>query len=827
MENKEKRARSMILLGIVLNIVALGLYNVFSRMKQSEEVLLFTIFLISAAYFIIIEIANAVENKWRIFKLDARQFFLLLSLLTISCFSVNLEVIVFAKMPDWLIATFFVSYAALGLQIYFPKMPKNLQTVNLFFMGIAIMLAAYFTIYLMPLLPIGFLGLIFFGLTIHLLVPMILLITLIVHIIRAEKTKFSIASLILGLLIPVFILIGFTSRYASAKDKIHRANASIVTRPDNDLSIWVLLSQKLDDDPVTRTLIEGDLVYDMGFSGNWFSPQFGSFGEAKLHNPFVSISNGLTQKLDISTEDRINILRTLFGQRHKAMAKLWTGKDLATAEVLTNIRVYPEYRMAYMEKIISVKNKNRYDWNQQEALYSFTLPEGSVASSLSLWINGKEEKSRLSTKAKADSAYTTIVGVEVRDPSVMHWQEGNRLVVNVFPCTPQENRRFKIGVSIPLEYKNNTLSLKNVEFEGPITENTLETTVLKFETEKDIQNLEIPSVFDEMNVNEFQYTGNYLENWEITFNSPKLSSNSFAFGGNTYKISELDYKNRNIQAKNIFLDINKSWTEEEFNTVLELFKGLDLYVYNDKIIKLSEKNREMLFEQLSSLNFSLFPIHLVGTKSPLIISKSTENSPNYSELKDSEFIGKVSKYLSENKSEKYVFNFGESLSPYLKTLKQFRVINYRQGNLDDLQKLRESGRFPVTKLDSNQVAVPVSNTKITKIPGETNSGAPDHIMRLYAYNKTVQQAGRHFFKEDYITEKLISLAEDAYIVSPVSSLIVLESQKDYERFDIDENKNSLGNATAQGHGGVPEPHEWALIIISALVVLIISCKKIF
>ena len=69
----------------------------------------------------------------------------------------------------------------------------------------------------------------------------------------------------------------------------------------------------------------------------------------------IIISNGLTHDLDISDDDRLNILRTLYGNRHKATAKLWSGKDLSTSEVLTNIRVYPEYRIAYMEKIISVK----------------------------------------------------------------------------------------------------------------------------------------------------------------------------------------------------------------------------------------------------------------------------------------------------------------------------------------------------------------------------------------------------------------------------------------------------------------------------------------
>ncbi len=827
METKNESSRGIIGLGLILNLLSLILYNVFAASKSGSETVAFSIYLISFIYFLAISIENFSRHRFKISKIDARHFYLLLCLLTISCFSVNLEITIFSQMPTWLISTFFVAFFSLGVQIYLPKMPEIFQVINMFLLGISIVFVGYFTVYLMPFIPFGFIGLVFFGLTIHLLVPLILLITLITHIYRAKKSQASYISLTIGIVLPLVIIASFVAKFSSVQNEIHRANSSIITRPNNDLPAWILLSQSLDDDPITEMLIKGKMVYDMGHYGQrGFTPNFTSFNEEKLHNPFVLISGGLTNKLDISNDDRLKILRTLYGNRHKATAKLWSGKDLSTSEVLTNIRIYPEYRIAYMEKIISIKNNSKRSWGQQEALYTFTLPEGSVASSLSLWINGKEEKSRLTTKAKADSAYTTIVGVEVRDPSVMHWQEGNRLVVNVFPCTTEENRRFKIGVTIPLELKSEKLCLENVKFEGPVTENTLETTVLIFETENPIENLELPNSYDETTENEFQYTGSYVDDWTVSFNNTKLSKKAFSFGDNTYKISNLVYHSIDFKANRIYLDINKSWTKDEFEEILELRKGIDIFVYYDKLIKITDKNSEKLFNKLHSLNFSLFPIDKISSKNDLIISKSTENSPNYDDLKDSKFIENISTYLSKNESEIYFYNLGENLSPFLKTLKQFRVINYYAGNISGLKKLLDSKKFPVAKHSDNEVFIPVSATIITKTKGQTNTGATDHLLRLYAYNKTVQEAGKDYFNEDFITEKLIALAEEAYIVSPVSSLIVLESQKDYDRFDIEENKNSLGNATVSGHGGVPEPHEWVLIIVAVVVLLVVSRKRI-
>ncbi len=65
-------------------------------------------------------------------------------------------------------------------------------------------------------------------------------------------------------------------------------------------------------------------------------------------------------------------------------------------------------------------------------------------------------------------------------------------------------------------------------------------------------------------------------------------------------------------------------------------------------------------------------------------------------------------------------------------------------------------------------------------------------------------------------------AQKAYVVSPVSSMVVLETQKDYERFNIKDSQNSLNNASMKSKGAVPEPHEWALIIIACLVLLYIK-----
>ena len=66
------------------------------------------------------------------------------------------------------------------------------------------------------------------------------------------------------------------------------------------------------------------------------------------------------------------------------------------------------------------------------------------------------------------------------------------------------------------------------------------------------------------------------------------------------------------------------------------------------------------------------------------------------------------------------------------------------------------------------------------------------------------------------TAAVISEAEAAYA----------SSQKDYERFNIKDSKNSLNNASLKSNGAVPEPHEWALIIIVCFVLLYIKFRPV-
>ncbi|NQX97471.1 MAG: XrtN system VIT domain-containing protein [Flavobacteriales bacterium] len=787
-------------------------------------------YIIAIAYFIGTLFLSIIRNWFKFSKYNYQKFILALILFSISCFTINIPFAVFSKFGTWVNIYLVAMHLALFTLCFNSLLPKQVKIVNFFVLGLGSVMCLYFSIYLSPLLPIAFVGAIFLGLSLHLLVPAIMLTTIVVQFIKRAENLFERLAFYSGLALPLIVIIFYTAQWSNTKKLIHKTQATIVTRPDNTLPEWVLMSQELGDDFFTERILKGDLVYetnmfnDMGFFGG----NGNSLSETKEHDPLVVIGSEIMGSINLSRENRIKILESKFDLRHQTKRKLWSGEHLTTSSVISNIQIFPDYRLAYTEKIIRIKNNYpQHSWNrQEEALYTFHLPEGSVATSLSLWIDGKEEKSRLTTKSKADSAYTTIVGVERRDPSILHWQEGNTITVYVFPCTQKEERMFKIGITTPLKLDGENLVLQNIYFEGPDASNALETTILEYKTDNAVV-AHLPSNFKEILPNKYQYDGNYQAYWEASCSATKLSEISFSFNGKSYHLTEAIRNTISKQFNTIYLDINKSWSENEFNTVWNEIKDKDVYVFHDKLYLLNNENKDKFYDILSDLNFSLFPLNKIkNSYNSLLISKSPAVSPMLKDLNDSKFVANLKGFLEKRESKINLYSLSDEISPYLKTLKEFQVFNYLDGDVSYLTQLLKKDIFINEYQNENTVQLGIANTQIIRDSTTLKSDAPDHLLRLFAYNKIMKDCGRNYFTTgNFIEEKLIDIANEAYIVSPISSLIVLETLKDYERFDIDENKNSLKNASTQNSGAVPEPHEWALIIILSLTLMFLYYKR--
>jgi XrtN system VIT domain protein len=826
---KLKLKDSLYMTGIFSIIGSLFFFCIpfFKKMPEGDDFSLFVpCFAITIIYYIVFRISRKkIDTPQRI-----HYFFTFLILFLISAYALNRTIPVFDDSVPWLSTALVISCINYSFFSFFENISRRLKFVMFFIGGVSFTLFLYLSFYLIPFYAIGIAGFLLLGIPLHSFVPLLFTIYSfkLLRTVAADKT-FYWKGFIAGASLSILLATTYVIKWSSVSRRINKSYQE-ASANKNGLPVWVNAAQTIPRSSFTEKILKTGFVYAIPNINNeldnflWSVPQRG-FDEPKKHDPLVTLAILFSGKPAIDNDDKIKLLESLFDARHKTQERLWSGDDLFTEKVNTSVRVWPNCNITYTEKTITVTNDPaKVRWrNSQEAIYTFYLSEGGVVTSLSLWVNGKEEKGILTTKGKADSAYKTIVGVESRDPSVVHWQEGNSVSVRVFPVIAGESRMFKLGITAPLIRSNGKLVYDNIYFDGPGTNQATETIQVDFE--QPVKEFRLPVSFVSKKRQSYSYTGKYHPDWQLRLEDQGLTDCSFSFEKKSYTIEPYHKKLGSATINDIYLDINSAWTKNELKKIIELSKGKNIFVYNAGIEKITEQNKNELFERLNRNQFSLFPLfHIKDASQSLLITKGTGSSCNLYDIEKSGFMDTTRKYLATADKIR-LFNLNNELSPYLKSLKEYRVFQYDQGDTDILAKLLQDSYFAEDTEDDSRVIINSADMIIKKTDEEKPLSGPDHIMRLFAYNHVMQQLGKSLLTEMPIDAGLVKEAQEAYVVTPVTSMVVLESQADYKRFDIKDTGSSLKNASLNSKGAVPEPHEWALIIIGCLVILYVKMKQ--
>ncbi|MEK7253750.1 MAG: XrtN system VIT domain-containing protein, partial [Bacteroidota bacterium] len=363
----------------------------------------------------------------------------------------------------------------------------------------------------------------------------------------------------------------------------------------------------------------------------------------------------------------------LYSSRHKTEPRLWSGKDLRTRDIVTNVQLFPAHRLAYTEKTLLIENTHEWSENQQEAIYSFYLPEGSVVTSASLWIGDREEKAYLTTRQKADTAYQTIVGRERRDPMLVRWQESNRVSVRVFPCTPKEKRKFKIGITSPLRFEAGRLVYENIDFDG-CDKNGAQEIVQVLTEGGDPVNLS--SSLGLKNKGAFRhFSGKYQPDWSLKFDAPPLSEAPFSFNGRTFQLQPLEEKYEPAPFREIYFDINDGWKKSEFKKLWRSLKDKEVYAWSGGMVRLTEENKDEVFEELNHLNYSLFPFDKISNPAEaVVVTAGCGFAPVPGDLDTCLFAKNLMAFFAGQEKPLRVLNLGKEISPFIKGLAETRSL---------------------------------------------------------------------------------------------------------------------------------------------------------
>jgi XrtN system VIT domain protein len=733
-----------------------------------------------------------------------------LALLQICCFIFNLEMAVFPPSATWLSVVVVASAAALIGLTFRDLLPEKAIAALLFLVGVGFLLDLYFLVILIPMMAVGFVGLLFFGLSVYAIAPLLKVIFIVRFLAKNHDFMPNLTR-----------FFGFwVSMSQSANVAYSKTNQS--------LPAWVRVAQILPPSVMTEKMLKSNQT------DQFRSNDFLSFktNNDRFHDPLVALANLLKPLPDLSQLERASILRAVFDAKNAAERRLWRGDNLRLATVETAIELHTPQRLAYTEQILNIENTlhKQSTWSTEEAILTFRLPEGGVVSTLSLWVNGVEREGLLTTQEKAAEAYNAVVGIERRDPSVVHWQEGNAVSIRVFPCTPTEMRKVKIGFTTPLEVSAGKLFYHLPQVEGLPMSEAKHTVLLR-----GVENFESRTKFQKKDKN-YALSATYDSDLSLSTAVQPLSESFFSFQNRTYRIHEMAAAETNYAAfdpSEIYLDVNAAWSNN-VDKIWDLVKNKSVFAFVEgKKIAMTEANHADVFKYLTQQSFSVFPFHEVESPAnALVISINNRPFvPNSADLAGSPFAKDMAKKLP-NMPQIRTFVIGSTT--YLDALQQLRVTLSDKGDVDKLAKILNQKIFVKNLESASELAIAPSNLLISEENGGVKIGgnAPDHVFRLFAYNKILTTVGRNFYRKptentsdslatmaDIDLKQALALAEKAHIVTPISSLIVLETQADYDRFNIRKSKNALGNATLQNAGAAPEPHEWLLIILAGGIVL--------
>jgi len=750
-------------------------------------------------------------------------------LILIHAYTVNRSLTVFEPAAIWygiMLVVICANILAFGFFEAWPEWVRYLQCAVL---GFTFLLPFYMAIYLLNIYLIGLLALIVIGLSIVAFSP-IFIIWFNLRMVRKlvwPVRGYRLTYLWSGAL-AVTIVVLYCGRYVIAKSSLENAYHAAKAE---DIPAWINAAKYTYHDFITEQLLKTHIVYPSAgirSEAGFWNLSDKEYDEKIIHDPLFITAGALFGTIDIPLEDRMNILNVIYDKRHYAIDRLWTGADLVTTSVSTEADIWPQYHLSYTENIYTVRNEDNRKWTtDQEAIYTFHLPEGGVVTSLSLWFNNWEEKAILTTQGKADSAYTTIVGKQRRDPSVVHWQEGNRVIVRVFPVPQHGERKFKIGVTAPLILKRGLLLYQPIWFEGPPHNEATYHVKLNMHTWPQL--MKSPPGFYVGKGNTIERNGRYDADWQLQMPNEDVDNTAFSFNGQRYTL--LPYKERYelFTPENYYLDINQSWSYEQYRDIVEKLKDQKVWVFHPQrgMIGINDVNKAALFDDLHEQRFSLFPFYRVtNPATALVITAADSISPQLKDLEGSGFRQQLRTFFAHNKVR--VVNIGEQRSPYLASLKESRSLIYDEGPTRYLFARISEHDFLKPEEDSNQLVIEAANMRIVRSTDSTAAKGPDHLARLFAYNAILRELGSKVTGADLSGEtELINMARKANVVTPLSSLIVLETQADYDRFDIKEDADGLKNATLKGHGAVPEPHEWALFILAVGVLVYVRFEKLF
>ena len=178
----------------------------------------------------------------------------------IGCFSLNTLIPIFQDLPIWVyIVTF--AFCISNFFIYSNSEGNSTTFYYFFINGFSFTIILYFTVYLIPVMPYSFIGIIVLGLGFYGLVPALVIIIHTLTVLRyLTRNRIYFISFSAGFSIVVISLLVFTIGLSIESSKIAKTAMVKSFNQNDDLPNYIAVSQNLKPNFFNEILLKKDIV---------------------------------------------------------------------------------------------------------------------------------------------------------------------------------------------------------------------------------------------------------------------------------------------------------------------------------------------------------------------------------------------------------------------------------------------------------------------------------------------------------------------------------------------------------------------------------------
>lgn len=501
-------------------------------------------------------------------------------------------------------------------------------------------------------------------------------------------------------------------------------------------------------------------------------------------------------------------------------------KDLSLASSSIDGSVDADAALAYLEWTLVLKNDGRF---AEEARAQLALPPGATVSRVTLWINDEPREAAFAGKGKVRQAYQSIVR-RSRDPLLVTQSAPDAVMVQMFPVPAGGEMKARIGITIPLvleapsvarlqlpyvREQNFSLgadfqhavwmeSRQSMRVAGPTPVNrdgkayVLRTSM----SNADLGSLALPIRFSRDTrissvVARDRHTGSYVQQ-RIRFDKAPVARGVIVIDGSS----------------------GMKGVRETIAGVIESTPGADRFdviIAGDEPVLLSaSEGRRKIVQGIRRHEFVGGTDNVAALKLAWDRAATRENAailwlhgPQPVLLSSAEVLASRWKRRPGN-PRLFDLAIGTGHNRIAEKLVEIPAVQSVPRSADlkaDLETLldRLNGRRAWPRLVRGQVKQLPADARVTS----------DHLVRLWARDRIGNILSRGHASA---RKQAIAVAHRYQLVTPVSGAVVLETAQQYRA-------NKLAPVDSSTVPTVPEPEEWAMIIISLAMLTVLYRRR--